>query len=117
MRDEPRTPPRPSLQARPEIEATVSRSNEGSNQVKLKATASGGCPPLGFDIGQDSTTGLQRRVPVIWEHYSPSGGYRALSGSEHSLELKESGKHRFRAVTVDAYGSIAEKWVDVTLQD
>ena len=116
-RDVPRTPPRPELQAKPEIEATVSQSTDGSGQVKLKATASGGCPPLGFDIGQDSATGLQRRVPVIWEHYSPSGGYRMLYGSEHSLELKEAGEHKFRAVTVDAYGSIAEKWVRIVMPE
>ncbi len=111
-RDEPRTPPRPSLQARPEIEASISQSPDDPGKVKLSATASGGCPPLGFDTGQ---TGLQRRLTVVWEHYSPTGGYRVLYGSMHSLELKEPGEHRFRAATVDAYGSIAEKWVSIVI--
>jgi hypothetical protein len=116
-RDTPRTPPRPSLQARPEIEATVAQSSNDPRRVKLHATASAGCPPLGFDIGQDPLTGLQRRVPVIWEHYSPAGGYRLLYGPEHSLDLREPGEHRFRAVATDAYGSIAEKRISIAITE
>ena len=114
-RDEPRTPPRPSLQSRPGIEATVSQSPDDPRKVKLQATATGGCPPLGFDIGQEPETGLQRRIPAIWERYSPTGEYRILYGSEHSLELEEAGEYRFRAITVDAYGSVAEKWVKIII--
>jgi len=116
-RDEPRIPPRPSLQARPEIEATVARSTDDPGKVELRATASGGCPPLGFCVGQDMETGFQRWVPAIWEHYSPGGGYRVLYGPEHLLELKEPGEHRFRAVTADAYGNIAENWISEVIQE
>ena len=112
IRSDPRTPPRPSLQAKPEIMASVIRNGRS---VELSATPSGGCPPLGFDSGIDNETMRQKRVLVIWEHYSPAGGYRLLRGAEHSLDLKEAGTHRFRAITTDAYASIADKWESITI--
>jgi hypothetical protein len=116
-RDEPRVPPRPSLQAGPEIEVTVAPSPDDLGKFELRATVSGGCPPLGFCVGQDLETGFQRWVPAIWEHYSPGGGYRVLYGQEHLLELKEPGEHRFHAVTVDAYGNTTEKWISQVIKE
>ena len=112
--DEPRTPPRPSLQAKPIITADIKRIPGG---VKLSAEASGGCPPLGLGLDQVPNFGmlpllLLQRIKVIWMHYPPQGECKILYGPKHELQLTESGKHRFRALTVDAYASTAEKWFE-----
>ena len=109
-RDTPRTPPRPSLQAKPEITASAKQSR---GNVKLDATPSGGCPPLGLDTFRD---GMQERYEVVWEHYLPSGGYKLLYGAKHTVKPEEPGKHRFRAITADAYACIADKWFDITVK-
>ncbi len=109
-RDTPRTPPRPHLQAKPEITATAKQS---SGNVELDATPSGGCPPLGLNILVRQNT---EWTEVIWEHYLPSGDRKILNGSKHTLKFEASGTHRFRAVTADAYGSIADKWFNITVK-
>jgi len=110
--------PRPQIRPRHlsqlHLEASIEGDTDSPEQVKLQAKANGGSPPLGFDAGCDSQ-GLRQRNAVIWEHYGPSGGYRLLRGVEHILTLTEPGLHRFRAVTADSYGSIVERWLEVTV--
>lgn len=108
IRDTPRTPPRPSLQAKPEIRVSFVQTG---NRVELHAYPFGGSPPLGFVVGIDKKTNLHRKTEVIWEHYPPSGRYRMLYGADQNIELTESGTHKFRAITADAYAAIADKWL------
>ena len=111
----PRIPPRPRHLSAPHLEATVEQDAASPQQVTLRAKASGGSPPLGFDAGCDAQTGLRQRNTVVWEHYSPNGGYQLLRGAEHILTLTEPGQHRFRAVTADSYGSIVDRWLELNL--
>ncbi|MBC8427640.1 hypothetical protein H8D98_00110 [bacterium] len=109
----PRIPPRPRHISKPNLEATCEQNTDSPQQVTLRAKVSGGSPPLGFDAGCDSQTGMRQRNLVVWEHYSPTGGYRLLHGAEHILTLTEPGRHRFRAVTADSYGSVVDRWLEV----
>jgi len=111
----PRTPTRPRHISPPHLEATVEGDTDSPEQMTLRAKASGGSPPLGFDAGCDSQTGLRQRNAVVWEHYSPNGGYRLLRGAEHILTLTEPGLHRFRAVTAGSYGNTVDRWLEITV--
>jgi len=113
----PHSPFRPRHLSKPHLEATVEQNADSPQQVTLRAKADGGSPPLGFDAGCDSQTGLRQRNAVLWEHYSPIGGYQLLRGAEHILTLTEPGQHRFRAVTADSYGSIVDKWLELNLTE
>ncbi len=107
----PRTPPRPRHLSKPLLKPTVEQNPDSAELVTLRAQVTGGSPPLGFDAGRDSKTGIRERHAVVWEYYSPDGGYKLLYGAEHTLTLTGTGRHRFRAVTADSYGSIVDEWL------
>ena len=111
----PRTPPRPRHLSKPHLEAMVEQDSDSKELVTLRAEVSGGSPPLGFDAGCDAQTGIRQRSKVVWEHYSPSGGYQLLRGAKHTLTLTDTGQHRFRGVTADSYGSIVDEWLEVVI--
>ncbi len=113
IRKDPRTPPRPSLQALPEISATARLEN---GRVKLSAVPSGGCPPIGFVTGVDRETLLENQISVIWEYYKPDGTADALYGPDHEIEVKGTGEHRFRAITADAYAAVADVWKTIIVE-
>ena len=114
-RSGPRPPPRPRQLSQPHLAATVLQNRDSGGLVALRAEVSNGSPPLGFDAGCDSQTGIRQRHTVVWEHYSPDGGYQLLRGAEHTLAVTAAGRHRFRAVTADSYGSVVDEWLELVV--
>ena len=114
-RSEPRNPSRPRIQDSPRLTARAEVTEGRPMPVQLTSEVAGGSPPWGFLQGTRPDTGERFFVPVVWEHYPPTGPVQVWSGPEVALFLEQAGKHRFRAVTVDANGRVAEAWVTVNV--
>ena len=63
------------------------------------------------------------RLEINWERIEKGKPWRNLmetavhevTARSHTLTLTEEGKHRFRAVTADSYGSIVDQWFEIII--
>jgi hypothetical protein len=132
LHDGPRIPDRPEG-VPPQLDIELStQSGKAPLLIATRAFLTGGSSDVYYTLGANSN-GIYRNVMVLWELYGPEEeDYRFLGGEnrgprmlvegtrtevEIQFTIRQPGKYRLRAATVDLAGRTAVVWKNVTVED
>jgi len=132
LHDGPRTPERPEGDPPGLVIDLSTEAGRAPLLVNARAFLSEGSSPVYYTLGA-SPRGIYRNVKVLWELYGPGEeDYRFLlsenrepriieQGDRSEVEMRftvrDAGRYRLRAATVDMAGRTTVVWKDITVED